>query len=264
MDNNYRDWGNLNQNVNAGQGNFQGGDFSQGNTGTGFSEGASGVFSQVTEALQQKVVAQSFLFMMIALAITAVGAKVASDVLLEWMIQNPAGLIVLVVAELAVVFISNWALKNNNVVLSASLLTVYSFINGATLGIVCMTYVESSVVKVFVITAVTFAITAVFGLVTKKDLSSFGSLFLMGLIGLIVMGLVNFFLKSTAMEYLISVVGVAIFVGLTAYDVQKIKQRVAVSNEDNVTALSLYGAFQIYLDFINLFLYLLRLFGKRK
>ena len=265
MDNNYRNWGDMNSNTNAQNGMQNDYQNSYNNNGNGtFSNGISGVFSEVTEALQQKVVAQSFLFMVVALAITAVGAKVASNVLLEWMINNPAGLILLVVGEIVVVIVSNIALKANNVVLSASLLTVYSFINGATIGIVCMAYAEASVTKVFVITAVTFAITAAYGLIAKKDLSSVGSLCLMGLIGLIVMGIVNIFLQSSAVDYLASFIGVAVFVGLTAYDTQKIKEKVAYADSSNVTSLSLNGAFQLYLDFINLFLYLLRIFGKRR
>jgi hypothetical protein len=226
--------------------------------------GIQGAMSEASEALQQKVVSQSFIFMLAALVITAIGAKVASDVLLEWMIRNPANLIILFVAEIGIVLISNVALKKNNVVLSAALMTAYSFINGATLGIVCMAYVETSVTTVFVITAAMFGVTAFFGLVTKKDLSSMGGILLMGLIGLIIAGLVNMFLHSEAIAYAASFIGVVVFVGLTAYDTQKIKAASAYADESNTTALALNGAFQLYLDFINLFLYLLRLFGKRR
>ena len=220
--------------------------------------------SEASEALQQKVVSQSFIFMLAALVITAIGAKVASDVLLEWMIRNPANLIILFVAEIGIVLISNVALKKNNVVLSAALMTAYSFINGATLGIVCMAYVETSVTTVFVITAAMFGVTAFFGLVTKKDLSSMGGILLMGLIGLIIAGLVNMFLHSEAIAYAASFIGVVVFVGLTAYDTQKIMAASAYADDSNTTVLALNGAFQLYLDFINLFLYLLRLFGKRR
>ena len=230
----------------------------------GFTGGIQGAMSEASEALQQKVVSQSFIFMLAALVITAIGAKVASDVLLEWMIRNPANLIILFVAEIGIVLISNVALKKNNVVLSAALMTAYSFINGATLGIVCMAYVETSVTTVFVITAAMFGVTAFFGLVTKKDLSSMGGILLMGLIGLIIAGLVNMFLHSEAIAYAASFIGVVVFVGLTAYDTQKIKAASAYADESNTTALALNGAFQLYLDFINLFLYLLRLFGKRR
>ena len=231
---------------------------------SGFTGGIQGAMSEASEALQQKVVSQSFIFMLAALVITAIGAKVASDVLLEWMIRNPANLIILFVAEIGIVLISNVALKKNNVVLSAALMTAYSFINGATLGIVCMAYVETSVTTVFVITAAMFGVTAFFGLVTKKDLSYMGGFLLMGLIGLIIAGLVNMFLHSEAIAYAASFIGVVVFVGLTAYDTQKIKAASAYADDSNTTVLALNGAFQLYLDFINLFLYLLRLFGKRR
>ena len=224
----------------------------------------SGAFNEASEAIKQKVVSQSFLFMVVALAITAIGAKVASNVLLEWMMKNPVNMLILFGAEIAIVIVSNVAIKKNNVVLSASLFTAYSFINGATLGIVCMAYVETSVTIVFVITAAMFALTAFYGLVAKKDLSSIGSLCIMGLIGLIITGLVNMFLQSEMMAYVASFVGVAVFVGLTAYDTQKIKKASMYADDSNVTALSLNGAFELYLDFINLFLYLLRIFGKRR
>ena len=224
----------------------------------------SGAFSEAAEVMKQKAVAQSFIFMVGALIVTAVGAAVASKVLLEWMLKSPANLIILFVAEIAVVIASNVAIKKNNVVLSAALFTVYSFINGATVGIVCMAYVETSVTKVFIITAVMFAVTAFYGLVTKKDLTSLGSLCLMGLIGLILTGLINLFLRSDGLDFLTSIVGVVVFVGLTAYDTKKIKDSVAFADSGNTTALALNGAFQLYLDFINLFLYLLKLFGKRK
>ena len=273
--NNYRDFEQLGGNANieqqvsqaqndarfAYQQNFNG---YNGYANGGFTGGIQGAFSQASEALQQKVVAQSFLFMLAALVITAIGAKVASDVLLEWMISNPANLIILLVAEIAVVVVSNIALKKNNVVLSAALMTAYSFINGATLGIICMGYVDTSVTKVFVITAVMFGVTAFYGLVCKKDLSSMGSICIMGLIGLILVGIVNMFLQSDSLGYIASFVGVAVFVGLTAYDTQKIKEKTAYADSSNTTALALGGAFELYLDFINLFLYLLRLFGKRR
>ena len=245
------------------QTNYNG--YNNGTRSGGFGVGNIGdAFSEAAEALRQKVVAQAFIFMMAALVITAIGAKVASDVLLSWMEKSPAVLILLLVAEIAIVIGSNVALKKNNVVLTASLYTVYSFINGATLGIICMAYVETSVTRVFVITAAMFVVTAFYGLVSKKDLTSIGGFCFMGLIGLIVAGVVNLFLKSTALDFLFSIVGVVVFVGLTAYDTKKIKERAAYADSSNVTAIALSGAFQLYLDFVNLFLYLLKLFGKRR
>lgn len=242
--------------------------YNNNNTGNGgFANGLnsfSNAFSEAAEALRQKVVAQSFLFMVVALGITAIGAKVASGVLLEWILKNPVNMFLLFGAEIAVIIGSNIAIKKNNVVLSGAFLTAYSFINGATLGFVCMQYTATSVTKVFVITAIMFAVTAFYGLVSKKDLSSVGSLCIMGLIGLILVGLVNIFLQSDGLGYVASFIGVAVFVGITAYDTQKIKERTAYVDASNITALSLNYAFKLYLDFINLFLYLLRIFGKRR
>ena len=280
MDNNdnYRDFEKLGGNANieqqmsqaqnnarfAYQQNFADGINGYNNNGMYQTGGIQGAMSEAVEALQQKVVAQSFIFMLAALVVTAIGAKVASDVLLRLFVENPATIFILFAAEIVVVLVSNAALKANNVVLSASLMTVYSFINGATLGIVCMGYVETSVTKVFVITAAMFGITAFYGLVCKKDLSSVGSICIMGLIGLVITGIVNIFLQSDRLGYITSFIGVAVFVGLTAYDTQKIKEKTAFADEGNTTALALNGAFELYLDFINLFLYLLRIFGKRR
>ena len=234
------------------------------NQGSGYMNGVSDAFGQAREIFQQKVVANSFLYMFIALIISAVSAKFASMSLLYWIIQNPVNMIILCVAEVAVVIVSNVALKKNNAVLSAVLLSVYAAINGATIGIICMAYADASVAQVFLITALTFGAMAFVGLVTKKDLSGLGGLFVMGLIGIIIASVVNIFVQSDMLTFGISVIGVFIFVGLTAYDTQKIKKRCAYANDNNVTCFALSGALELYLDFINLFLYLLRLMGKRR
>ena len=124
----------------------------------------------------------------------------------------------------------------------------------------------SSIANVFFITAGTFAVMAFIGYTTKTDLSSMGKILMMGLIGLIIATLVNLFLKSTGLALIVSYVGVLIFVGLTAYDTQKIKQMLMQAEDTGETAqkIALIGALSLYLDFINLFLYLLRIFGKRE
>ena len=236
--------------------------------GDGNVGGIQGAFSQARELFQQKVVAYSFLFMVVALGITAVGAYVGADVMFKMMFDNPGIMFILAIAEIATVIVANIALKKNNVVLSAALLTAYSFVNGATIGVICKYgYEMASVAQVFVITCVMFGITAFYGLVCKKDLSSVGGLCFMGLIGLIVAGIINMLFfrgENSTFSLIASVIGVAVFVGLTAYDTQKIKEKTAFADENNVLALSINGALELYLDFINLFLYLLRLFGKRR
>ncbi len=214
------------------------------------------------QSLYQSAVGRAFVYLFAALVVTAVAAYTTSDLLLAWFLANPFLILGLFVAEIAIVIASNIALKKDNVVLSAVLFTVYSFINGATIGVVCMTYTQSSVVQAFAITAVLFGIMAAYGLITKKDLSSWGSLLFMGLIGVLIASVVNIFLKNSFLELGLAIVCVLVFTGLTAYDVQKIKAR--ATQGGNVTSLALYGAFQLYLDFINIFLRILQLLGKRR
>lgn len=214
--------------------------------------------------LCQEVILKSFLFMVGALLVTACSALTISPYI-AFRLLSGYNFYLLLAVELGIVFASNWALRKNNAVLAGVLFIAYSYVTGVTLSLIFMIYTTASIVAIFVTTAAVFGIMAVYGLVTKKDLSSIGSLCFMGLLGIIVVGLVNIFiLKSTMLDTAISAIGVLIFVGLTAYDTQRIKKNVAVSNSQNVTSLALYGAFSLYLDFINLFLKLLSLFGKRK
>ncbi|MDY5260266.1 MAG: Bax inhibitor-1/YccA family protein, partial [Sodaliphilus sp.] len=147
---------------------------------------------------------------------------------------------------------------------TASLLFyLYSAITGVTLTPIFFAYTGDSIVKTFFITAGTFGAMAIYGYVTKKDLTKMGSILVMALIGLIIVSVVNIFLASSALAWGISAAGVIIFIGLTAWDVQKIKQMAMETSERNVGKLAAIGALTLYLDFINLFLYLLRIFGNR-
>jgi uncharacterized protein len=142
----------------------------------------------------------------------------------------------------------------------------YSALNGLTLSCIFLLYTAASITTTFVVTAGTFGIMSVYGYVTKKDLTSVGNICFMGLIGLIIASLVNMFLNNGMMYWIITYAGILIFVGLTAYDTQKIKQLNIIGNsgtEEDVKE-SISGALILYLDFINLFLMLLRLFGNRK
>ncbi len=146
------------------------------------------------------------------------------------------------------------------------LFVLYSVINGATLSFIFVLYTMSSIASVFFITAGTFAVMALIGYTTKTDLSSMGKILFMALIGLIIATIVNIFLKSSLMETVVSYIGVLIFVGLTAYDSQKIKQMLMMAPDAGEAAqkLALLGALSLYLDFVNLFIYLLRIFGRRE
>ena len=146
-----------------------------------------------------------------------------------------------------------------------TLFWVYAAVMGLSLASIFVIYTGTSVARVFFITAGTFAATSLFGYTTKRDLSGFGSFLFMGLIGLIIASVVNIFLHSTGLQFVISVVGVLLFTGLTAYDTQAIKSIYAESDGTEVSEKkAIMGALTLYLDFINLFLMLLRLFGDRR
>lgn len=145
---------------------------------------------------------------------------------------------------------------------------IYSIINGITIAPILFAYTQESVASTFFITAATFGAMALFGYTTKKDLSTIGRILLMALIGLIIASIANLFIKSSGMGMIINYAGVLIFVGLTAYDTQKIKEivknNITVEGGASVPKIAVIGALTLYLDFINLFLKLLRIMGKRK
>lgn len=210
-----------------------------------------------------EVVSKSFLFMFVALLITAFAAFNTSMEFVYKLVMTDT-FYLFFIAEIAIVLISNYAIRENNAILAAILYIAYSYLTGVTLSIIFLAYSMSSIASVFLITAAVFAIMAVYGMITKTDLSSIGNICFMGLLGIIIAGLVNaFILHSSGLDFAISCIGVLIFVGLTAYDVQKIKERAQAATTENTMTLALFGAFELYLDFINLFLKLLSLFGKR-
>lgn len=219
--------------------------------------GISGVFS----ALMRKV----YTWMTLALLITGVTAYgVASSPTLLMTLMTSRGLLFgLIIAELALVFIITGALQRLSLTTATLLFIVYSVLNGAMLSSVFVVYTMTSIAKVFFITAGTFGAMAFYGYTTKKDLTSLGKILFMALIGLIIATIVNMFLKSSRFDYILSYAGVAIFVGLTAWDSQKIKQMLQTQYDmsEGAQKLALIGALTLYLDFINLFLYLLRIFG---
>ncbi len=140
----------------------------------------------------------------------------------------------------------------------------YSILNGITLSGLLLVYTGASIALTFFITAGTFATMAVYGATTKSDLSQMGKIMFMGLIGIVIASLVNIFLKSNMIEWIVSYVGVAVFTGLTAWDVQKLKLLSANANsEEEIKKVAIYGALTLYMDFINLFIFLLRIMGNR-
>lgn len=173
------------------------------------------------------------------------------------------------IAEVVTVIALSWGLRRLSVAMAVLLFFVYAALNGVTMSVIFLAYELGSVAKVFFITTATFGAMSVVGYTTKRDLSGLGTFFMMGLIGLVIAGIVNIFWYSSKAEMAISVIGVLLFVGLTAYDTQKIKLMAleySDGNLDKATArkISIIGALELYLDFVNMFLYLLRLMGRRR
>lgn len=224
-----------------------------------------GSLSLAFPALMRKV----YVWMTLALVLTGITAYgvASSPSLMMTIFQTPAIMWGLIIAELAIVIAISAAINRLSLTTATLLFVLYSVLNGATLSLIFAVYTMSSIANVFFITAGTFGVMAAYGYFTKRDLSSWGKLLLMALIGLIIATLVNVFLvKSSGFDLILSYAGVLIFVGLTAYDTQKIKQMLAMHTDmgEGAQKVALLGALSLYLDFINLFLYLLRIFGRRE
>lgn len=146
-----------------------------------------------------------------------------------------------------------------------SLFVIFSVLLGASLSSIFLVYTESSILMCFLITAVTFGCMSLYGYTTQKDLSSIGSLLLMALIGIIIASVVNLFLRSEMMDFIVSIIAVVVFVGLTAYDTQKIKEELSrCYSDEEAHKIAIFGALSLYLDFINMLLQILRLLGNKK
>jgi len=172
---------------------------------------------------------------------------------------------VLVLAPLALVFFISFRIDKLQAGTAWTLFMVYAGLLGISLATIFLVYTGNSITRVFFITAASFGALSLYGYTTQRDLSAIGSFLIMGLIGIIIASLVNLFLQSTAMQFIISVVGVLVFAGLTAWDTQKIKEMYDVNDDGTVAGRkAVMGALALYLDFINLFLMLLRLFGDRR
>ena len=169
----------------------------------------------------------------------------------------------LIIVELGIVAFLSFRITKMTAATAASSFLVYSFLNGLTLSVIFWAYTQASIVQAFLTAAGMFGAMSVYGLVTKRDLTSWGSFFFMGLIGIVICSVVNIFLHSNGLSFVISIVGVFVFLGLTAWDNQKLKGMATVTGpmQENVAVI---GALALYLDFINLFLFLLRLFGNRR
>ena len=180
-------------------------------------------------------------------------------------LYNSALMWVVMLAPLGIVFYMSFGIRKMSAAKAQGTFWVFAALMGASLSSIFLVYTGASITRVFFITSGTFGAMSIYGYTTKKDLTKLGSFLMMGLFGIIIASIVNIFMKSTMMYYVISIIGVLIFVGLTAYDTQKIKNMYLVSDSGEVMGKkAVMGALTLYLDFINLFIMLLRLFGQRR
>lgn len=210
-----------------------------------------------------------FHWMTIGLALTGVIAYTVSNsqTLMQIIFGNPLVFYGLIIAELAFVFIISARIGKMAAGTATAMFLIYAAMNGATLASVFLMYTQESIVSTFFICAATFGACSVYGMVTKRDLTSLGSFMFMGLIGIIIASVVNIFLKSSAMAMIISYLGLFVFIGLTAYDTQKIKHMALSQPADldsgTIRKGAIIGALSLYLDFINMFLFMLQILGNR-
>ncbi|WP_337784671.1 Bax inhibitor-1/YccA family protein [Prevotella sp.] len=224
-------------------------------------EEKEGLVSLAFPALMRKV----YVWMTLALVITGFTAfGIAENPgLVYTIVTNRLLFWGLVIGEFALVMAIYGAIGRLSATAATLLFVLYSIVNGATLSVIFLAYTMTSIASVFFITAGTFAVMAFIGYTTKTDITSFGKMLMMGLIGIILATVVNIFIGSSMLNMIVSYVGVVVFVGLTAYDSQKIKNLLyKVDNmSEEAQKLALLGSLTLYLDFINLFLMLLRIFG---
>ena len=222
---------------------------------------------QANEKISQRFITAVYGWMVAALAISGIAAFAVfnSETLLYFIFGSRFTFLGLIIAELALVFILSAGIRRMSFPVAAASFVIYSIVNGLTLSSVLFVYTGTSIVRIFVITALMFGAMSVYGATTKSSLQSAGKYLMMALIGLIIASLVNIFMRSSSLDWLISFVTVGVFTGLTAYDSQKITTaaRYAQDNED-FKKVAIIGALELYLDFVNIFLALLRLFGKRR
>ena len=222
---------------------------------------------QANEKISQRFITAVYGWMVAALAISGIAAFAVfnSETLLYFIFGNRFTFLGLIIAEFALVIILSAGIRRMSFPAAAASFVIYSIVNGLTLSAVLFVYTSTSVVRIFVITALMFGAMSVYGATTKSSLQSAGKYLMMAVIGLVIASLVNIFMRSSSLDWLISFVTVGVFTGLTAYDTQKITgaARYAQDNE-NFKKIAIIGALELYLDFVNIFLALLRLFGKRR
>lgn len=220
------------------------------------------------EASERSFMSQVYLWMAMGLFITAAVAWGVSNnpSLVATLFRNQFLMFALVIGQLGLVWWLSASIMRISVSAATIGFSVYATLNGVIFSSIFLVYTYASIASTFLVTALTFTAISVYGFTTKKDLTSIGSFCFMALIGLIIASLVNMFLKSAAFDYVLSYIGVAIFIGLTAWDTQQLKRihEQGFGAGEMLQKVSLMGALKLYLDFINLFLLLLRIMGRRR
>lgn len=218
-------------------------------------------------AVQRSFITKVYGWMALALAITGVVAVSTASNIEDFLplLAGP-GMIAIMLVQLGIVLGLSFAINKLSASVATGLFLLYSAITGFTLSTLFFVYTAESIATTFFVTAGTFAVVSAYGYVTKSDLTRWGSLLLMGLIGILIASLVNFFLQSEALMWVVTYVGVVIFVGLIAYDTQRLKNMALGLGEDGDIQRkgAVIGALALYLDFINLFIRLLRIMGRRR
>ena len=222
------------------------------------------------ESTVRSFMAGVFTWMFIALAITAgISYYVSITPEIMQLMVTETGLSFfgwfVMLAPIGFVLLMSFRFQKLSAMSLTLLFVIYSVLVGLSLSFIFLVYTMGSIATTFVVTSLTFGVMAVAGYTTKTDLTKFGSLMMMGLVGIIIATIINFFLKSDSMQYVISFIGVLVFTGLTAYDVQKLKKigNEMTAGEESTRKYTIMGALSLYLDFINLFLFLLRFLGRR-
>ena len=205
--------------------------------------------------------------MTLALVVTGMTAYyvASSPAILYAIVSNQIAFWGLFIGELVLVFVLSSRIMSLSFVTASLMFVIYSIMNGVFFSFILLAYTEQSIATTFLITAGTFGAMSLFGFVTKRDLSAMGRILFMLLIGLIIATVVNIFMKAEGLTLILNYAGVVIFVGLTAYDTQSIKQMLQEhGDKEGAEKIALLGSLSLYLDFINLFIYLLRFFGESR
>ena len=232
-----------------------------------FADATAGTLAPAETARQSSLFTRIYAWMTAGLAVTGATAAVTvtTPALFNLVYGNGLVLILLIVAQLALVIAISAAITRLTAATATALFLLYAALNGVTLSSLLLTYTGASIALAFFVTAGTFGAMSLYGAITKRDLTAIGNLAFMAVLGLILGSLVNFFLRSEALYWLLTYLGVAIFVGLIAADTQKLKRLLAQNPEGEAAGrIVVIGALTLYLDFINLFLNLLRIFGRRR